>query len=115
MVSQEFNIVAFVDAMKGKSYSEIVMLANHEATIAERCLYRREKCRAEDSACIRYTKQLKDLIAYLRYSTRPAGVKLQDKNLYQNLLNDEQEKAFQFSYRSRGHSLYYLPVSTIAS
>jgi hypothetical protein len=48
MISQDCNIVEFVDAMKGKPYSEIIMLANHEATFAERCLYRREKCQADN-------------------------------------------------------------------
>jgi hypothetical protein len=115
MISQECNIVEFVGAMKGKPYSEILMLANHEATLAERCLYRREKCPADDTACIRYSKKLKDLIFYLRYSTRPAGAGREDRNLYQNLLDDEREKAFQLPFRSAGRSVYYLPSSPLSS
>jgi hypothetical protein len=107
MISQDCNIVEFVDAMKGKPYSEIIMLANHEATFAERCLYRREKCQADDTACMEYTQKLKDLIFYLRYSTNRAGAKLQGKNLHQNLLNDDREKAFQIPFRSAGGSVYY--------
>ena len=115
MISQDCNIVEFVDAMKGRPYSEIIMRANHEATLAERCLYRREKCPADDTACIRYSKQLKDLIFYLRYSTRPVGAKQVDKNLYQNLLDDEREKAFQISFRSTGRSVDYLPSMSLTS
>ena len=115
MISIECNIVEFVDTVKGKPYSEIIMLANHEATLAERCLYRRAKCAVDDTSCGRYTQQLKDLIFYLRYSTRPAIAKRHGKNPYQDLLDDERERAFQISFRSAGSSVYDLPSRSLST
>jgi len=115
MISQECNIVEFVDTVKGKPYSDIIMLANHEATLAERCLYRRKKCSSDDTSCVRYTQQLKDLISYIRYSTRPAGAKRHGKDLYQDLLDDERERAFQIDFRSAGRSVYDLPSRSLST
>jgi hypothetical protein len=115
MVSQRCDFAEFVESMKAKSYSEIIIAANREATLADRCLYRKDKCLAEDADCIRYAKQLKDLIYYFRYGTRPAGAAMQDIVLCKDLIGDKKDRVFQVSFRSRGHSVYYLPTSKLAT
>ena len=115
MISQQCNFTEFIEAMKAKSYADIIIAANREATLADRCLYRKDKCLAEDADCIRYSKQLKDLIYYCRYGTRPTGARKQDIHLYKDLVDVERKRVFQVSFRSTGHSVYYLPTSKLAT
>jgi hypothetical protein len=116
MISEDCNIVAFVNAVKGKQYPEIIELADHEATLAERCRYSRRKGLWEESDCARrYSHQLKDLIFYLRNSIRPANTQPEHIKLYDQLLDAKQHKMFQIEFRSLGHSVYYLPFNRSSS
>jgi hypothetical protein len=116
MISEDCNIVAFVNAVKGKQYPEIIELADHEATLAERCRYRRPKGPWEETDCARrYSHQLKDLIFYLRNSIKPANSYPDHIKLYDQLFDAEQDKTFQIEFRSLGHSVYYLPFNRISS
>jgi hypothetical protein len=115
MISENCNIAAFINAVKGKDYSEIIELADHEATIADRCRYRKRGSNAEAMECgMRYSSQLKDLIFYLRYNIKPANIKPEHFSLCKELFDTEKNKSFQISFRSLGHSIYYLPIKHTA-
>ena len=115
MISQSCDFAEFVTSMKDKAYSEIIIMANREATLADRCLYRKGKCLADDADCLRYAKQLKDLIYYFRYRTRPAGAVMQDIALCQDLLDEEREKAFRVQFRSTGRTVFYNPAKSLSN
>jgi hypothetical protein len=115
MISEDYNIAAFINAVKGKDYSEIIELADQEATIADRCRYRKRRKNAEASECgMRYSSQLKDLIFYLRYNIKPANARLEHFKLYRELVDTEKAKSFQVAFRSLGHSIYHLPFKHTA-
>ena len=110
MISGQCDIKEFVNAVKGHDYAEMISLAAHEATLAERCRYRRKKCSAEARECLQYSNQLKNLIFYLRCSTKPSGKTLPSLNLFRELLDTESEMKYRTTLRSAGRSVFYLPV-----
>jgi hypothetical protein len=57
----------FIAAMKDKSVKEIILLADQEATEAERNCYRT----GQTDCCRSYANRLKDLIFFLRYPSFP--------------------------------------------
>jgi hypothetical protein len=77
MISESCSIEQFVETVKDKSTFEVLSLAVEEANLADRRYYRTKQ---ENSAT--YSRQLKRLIAYLRYSVVPKRPRDKAYNLY---------------------------------
>jgi hypothetical protein len=72
MISKTCNINEFIEAVKGKPFSEIIMLANQEATQADRMFFRhRQRDKSKSLFGKEYSEELKYLITYLKYSVKP--------------------------------------------
>ena len=70
MISSIFDINAFIGQVQDRPYEDVILLAQDEATVAERvCLRNRTSVLSDDSAPYAYACQLKDVIQYLRYGT----------------------------------------------
>lgn len=75
MISTNCEIADFLQATEGKDIQEIIELADREATEAERCLYRSGAAAELKNGCGRqYAQCLKDLIFFMRYGIKPAGL-----------------------------------------
>ncbi len=73
MISPDGNIKEFIKAIRGKSYEEVVLSADKEATEAERNYYRKKSETANLMVCENYqayAKSLKDFIQFIRYSSK---------------------------------------------
>jgi hypothetical protein len=81
MISKNYSIEAFVEAVKGKASNEVIALAVEEATKADRRYYRARRCSGNRCYTERdYSRHLKRLIDYLRYTVTP---KRRNDELYQ--------------------------------
>jgi hypothetical protein len=62
----------FVEAVKDKGSGEVIALAVEEATRADRMFYRACRCSGDHCSCEdKYSRHLKRLIGYLRYTVKP--------------------------------------------
>lgn len=75
MIASDCDIKTFIDTLKDKNYREIILLAEKEATEAERKYVRRKCGQATNDCSKEYAKQLKCLIFYIRYGVKPRGLK----------------------------------------
>jgi hypothetical protein len=76
MISGGYDINAFIGQVEDKPYEDVILLAQDEATAAERvCLRNRSSILDADSAPYTYACQLKDVIQYLRYGTISPTIK----------------------------------------
>lgn len=72
MISEACKIDEFVEAVKGKEPRAVLVLAVEEADWVDRKVYRdnrQAKNTLHESQC--YSRQLKQLINYLRYEVQP--------------------------------------------
>ena len=72
MISENCSISEFVESVKGKETWEVITLAVDEATRADRMIFR--ACRCSGNRCYtegHYSRHLKRLIDYLRYTVTP--------------------------------------------
>jgi hypothetical protein len=73
MLSSSFDISEFIRKVEGHSDQKIILMADEEATAAERYLYRHQGCRnagrnSEECVNIRkYVSLLKDFVLYIRH------------------------------------------------
>jgi hypothetical protein len=67
MISAKCRFQDFIEAVKGENARQIILLADQEATEAERNCYRM----SETDCCRQYADKLKDLICFLRYPSIP--------------------------------------------
>ena len=74
MVSSSFDIDEFFSKIKDRSYQEIIVLADREATAGERL-----ECKTlentERSRIVHYVGCLKDFILYLRHGVRTRAIR----------------------------------------
>ena len=73
MISENFSIDEFVETVKGKPIWEVIALANEEATWADRMFLKSNgynDCQPEDCGQ-QYSRNLKQLINYMRYTIKP--------------------------------------------
>ena len=76
MISVGYDINTFIGQVQDKPYEDVILLAQEEATAAERvCLRNRASILSDDSAPYTYACQLKDVIQYLRYGTISPTIK----------------------------------------
>jgi hypothetical protein len=87
MISSDCDISKFIKATLGKDALDIIELADKEATEAERNRYRsgaethrRRRCGHQ------YAQQLKDLIFFIRYGVRPAGLPPGHMQLFKSMM-----------------------------
>ena len=72
MISPDCNISVFIESIKSRDPYTAIHLADKEATKAERNALRSNSSKHEDQPCGQdYSEQLKSLIRYIRYSTKP--------------------------------------------
>ena len=72
MISENFSIDEFVEAVKDREILDVVSLAVDEATEAERNYYRGHRRQPDLSSDSRdYSIELKQLIDYLRFEIKP--------------------------------------------
>jgi len=94
MMNQDrFSLETFLATAEGRTYDDVILMADSEATAAER---RRLRLRNSPFAgeSLGYANQLKALIRYMRYGIKPKG------------LSPEQVGRLQ---RLRGHALQKKP------
>lgn len=72
MISENCSLEEFVERVRGKEPWEVIMLAVEEATSAERMYYRaKEKADVHLNCGMVYSRHLKRLINYFRYTVKP--------------------------------------------
>ena len=74
MLSSSFDICEFMDKVKGHSGQEIIIMADQEATEAERHLYKQSPEESREYARA-YVAQLKDVVLYMRHGIRTQAVR----------------------------------------
>jgi hypothetical protein len=83
MISKECNFSDFAGAVRGKTYFEILHLADQEATEAERLFLRRRIDTVTRQRCGReYAERIKQFIDYMRYEVRPRGKSTGDAEIF---------------------------------
>ncbi|WP_419658701.1 uncharacterized protein Dvar_75390 [Desulfosarcina variabilis str. Montpellier] len=88
MISKEFKIEEFVNAVKDKDPKEVITLALQESTKADRIVIKKGKqFNIEDIQT--YSRQLKQLIDYHRYSVKPRRHIKKTYNLYMKYWGDD--------------------------
>ena len=89
MIADSRKISDFVQAIKDKRYDEIIMMAEAEATAAERMMYKQRSRNAPQPAPgTRYALDLKRFIDYMRYGVKPAGLTSEELNFLCDLRRD---------------------------
>ena len=74
MIADSRKIQDFIDAIQGRNYEEILLMAIAEATAAERMMYKhRSRDDSQPAPGTHYSRDLKRLIAYMRYGLKPPG------------------------------------------
>ena len=90
MLSSSFDISEFIRKVEGHSDQKIILMADEEATAAERYLYRHQGCRnagrnSEECVNIRkYVSLLKDFVLYIRHGVLTRLVRELDVTLPAN-------------------------------
>ena len=83
MISENCSLEEFVETVKGKEPWEVIMLAVEEATGAERMSYRSRRHPDRQLDCgIEYSRHLKRLINYFRFTVKPHRPKDKAYRLY---------------------------------
>jgi hypothetical protein len=87
MISSDCDISKFIKATSGKNALDIIELADKEATEAERDRYRSGAVALRRRQCgHQYAQQLKDLIFFIRYGVRPAGLPPGHLQLFKSMM-----------------------------
>lgn len=81
MISKNYSIEEFVEAVKGKDPQNVITLAVKEATKADRLLMKSRKQLKKENI-LTYSRQLKQLINYHRYVVKPRSHIKTTYNLY---------------------------------
>ena len=86
MVSANCDIREFIEGLENKDFFEMIYLMDKEATEAERLLFNPRSDLYEKQICgIEYVNSLKNFIFYLRYGTKPRGLKQKDLDLFKSV------------------------------
>ncbi len=74
-----YDIDKFIDKLEGKDYFEVLPMIEGECARVEKVSYNRKGAVKErQNGSINYTKQLKGLLYFLRYSEQPTGISKHD-------------------------------------
>jgi len=86
MIASSRNIRDFVAAVKDRDFADIILLAEAEATAAERMMYKhRSRSAPLPAPGTRYARDLKRLITYMRYGIKPSGISHHEVNLISDI------------------------------
>ena len=66
MISADCRIESFLDAIEGKTFTEAVILANQEATEAERGLLHHKRKTVDCPCPVEYVDSLKEFMLFMR-------------------------------------------------
>jgi hypothetical protein len=108
MTSSKDLLREFVESVRGKSYSEIIILADREATQAYRkALFSCDKLHHRSSDWCRYSKSLTQMIYFLRNEVKPKKADSYTYNLFHSLQNRIDQKNLKFIryYKAKHESL----------
>ena len=84
MLSTSFDISEFINKVKGHCDEEIILMADQEATAAERFAYKNNSCqqnKGHSENCTdarQYAVLLKDIVLYMRYGVLTRSVRKLD-------------------------------------
>jgi hypothetical protein len=86
MISKSRDIREFFEAVKDRVYSDIIYLAEQEATEAERFFYLTRSSQERTSLeSKKYADLLKDFISYMRYTIKPTDIREENIRLFRSL------------------------------
>jgi hypothetical protein len=86
MIAASRRIRDFVDTVKDCGYEEILLMAEAEATAAERMMYKHGRhSDGQPAPGSRYARDLKRLISFMRYGVKPPGILPEDLQLYDRM------------------------------
>lgn len=95
MISDDCEIKEFFEAVRGKPIREAILLANQEATHAQRVqLFLRSKQDSQKLKCSKYPDILKEFIRYLRYAAKPKISGSEKYNLFNEYLKSLKPTAY---------------------
>ena len=88
MISDDWEIKEFFEAVKGKPIKEAIFIANQEATEAERQqLFPGYKQETHKRGHFEYPELLKEFIRYVRYAVKPKIAEDEKLDLFASYLN----------------------------
>lgn len=95
MISDKLEIKEFFDAVSGRPIREAILLANQEATEAERQqLFPGNKQEKRNPGHFEYPELLKEFIRYIRYSVKPKMAEGEKLDLFTSYLNSTKPRNF---------------------
>jgi hypothetical protein len=87
MISADCRIESFLAEVHGKKVTEVIILANQEATEAERVLLHRGRDRKDIACPVAYVESLKEFIRFMRCAVlRNRAAKDKNQRLFQSYL-----------------------------
>jgi hypothetical protein len=84
MISTDCRIESFFDAIEGRTFTEAVILANQEATEAERALLQHKHTAMECPCPVEYVDSLKEFLLFMRCAVLRNRI---SKHKYQKLFH----------------------------
>jgi hypothetical protein len=84
MISADCRIESFLDAIEGKTFTEAVILANQEATEAERGLLHHKRKTVDCPCPVEYVDSLKEFMLFMRCAVLRNRI---SKDKYQRLFH----------------------------
>jgi len=93
MISPSFNFEQFVESVQDKDFHDIIDLAENEATVAWRTVYRKHGSIDQGTTKSRdYQNKLLGLIDYIRHSVKPTSFCEQDLQLFDRVWQNIEKK-----------------------
>lgn len=87
MISSNYNLTEFAEAVRDREVSEIIRLAEKEALEAWRVSYRtKQEAGSSQEAFAEYENSLKDLINFLRDAVKPSSPNARYLQLFDSLI-----------------------------
>lgn len=84
MISEDCRIETFFDAIDGKTFTEAIILANQEATEAERALLHHKRKTMDCPCPVEYVDSLKEFMLFMRCAVLRNRI---SKDKYQRLFH----------------------------
>ena len=85
MLSANASLTEFVDQIVEQPYNDIILLADREATEAQRQVYRQRSSDCQKGEMETYALLLKDLLVYMRHGVATRALRSADDDLLTRL------------------------------
>jgi hypothetical protein len=93
MISNNYDIKEFLEAMLGKDFNEIFILAEQEAFDAEiRSFNVKNAPKTREKGSVTYSRKVGNFLFFLRQGIRPSGASDEEFSLYRPICEDLVEK-----------------------